>query len=909
MDGADRENMCALCGRPGVVHNDEGGFPTAAVQAGEASSGSSGTGAAALSVGAQAEISYLNGLTSVGTIAGTSFWTWNYDTPATYSSTSYAAKWGSPTPGTSGGTVTYWFDAASAWTATEKAALQSGLALWSALANINFALSSSASTANFIFYENSSGTAYENGSQWTTSVGSSLTGSHTSTGTVISIDTDVAGFGPLGASFGTYGGYPYQTFLHEIGHLIGLGHGGSYNGDVNVATQQFSAYDTRLWTIMSYIDPWTSSAKYYGSYPVTGTNWGISADGYYNRPTTPMILDIAAAQQLYGAATAGPLVGGNHVFGFNSNLASSIKAYFDFTVNTNPVITIWASGTNNTLDLSGWSNPATINLNPGTFSSAHGLTNNIGIAEGAVIDKAVGGGGNDSITGNSYDNALTGKGGSDAINGGGGNDTAVYGGFKSQYQITKNPDGSIRLVDLRSGSPDGTDTVSNVEFFQFADGTVTAASLFNAAPVVTVPNATVNASSTAAILLSGLFSASDSDGDTLVYLFYDSTVGGGRIYLNGVAQPEGNNQGFLVTAAQLSQVTFVPGPGSSDDLQVGAGDGTSFSGWKNLHINGPVNHAPVVTVPTATVNASSTAAITMSTLFSASDSDGNALSYSFKDNSTGGGHFYLNGVMQADSQAFSVASAQLSQVTYVPATASSDDLQIGASDGTLFSGWSNLHVNGPANNAPVVTVPNATVNASSTAAITMSTLFSASDSDGDTLVYLFYDATVGGGRIYLNGLAQPEGNNQGFLVTAAQLSQVTFVPGSGSSDDLQVGASDGTSFSGWKNLHINGPVNQAPVVTVPNSTVAANAGDTLQLSGLVSATDAGADTFAYLFYDSTAGGGHFEVNGSVQPANTIFGVASSQLSQVTFVAGSGTDDLLVGATDGTFSGWSSLHIV
>ncbi len=153
--------MCILCGRPELTH-DGGGFPVA-VQAGDAGSGASGGGgAAALSVGAQAQISYLNGLTSSGTVAGTSFWTWNYNTPATYNSTSYAAKWGSSTPGTSGGTVTYWFDAASAWTATEMAALQSGLALWSALANINFALATSAATANFIFYENNNGSAYEN---------------------------------------------------------------------------------------------------------------------------------------------------------------------------------------------------------------------------------------------------------------------------------------------------------------------------------------------------------------------------------------------------------------------------------------------------------------------------------------------------------------------------------------------------------------------------------------------------------------------------------------------------------------------------------------------------------------------------------------------------------------------------
>ena len=554
--------MCALCGNPGLSH-DDGGFPVA-LQAGESGSGSSsGSAVAALSVGAQAEIAFINGLTSSNLVTPTSFWTWNgwpvQTNPATYSSTSEAAKWGSTTPGTPGGTVTYWFDVASAWTATEKAALESGLALWSALGNINFSMASSASVANFIFYEGTGGSAFESSNSWSTSVGSGSTGGFFSTGTIISIDTDVAGFGPIGASFGTYGGYPYQTFLHEIGHLIGLGHGGPYNGNVNAATQQFSAYDTRLWTIMSYIDPWTTSAKYYSSYPVTGTNWGISADGYYNVPTTPGILDIAAVQQLYGLPTSGPLTGGNQVFGFNSNLAASIKAYFDFTVNTNPVVTLWASGVNNTLDLSGWSNPAIINLNPGTFSSAHGFTNNIGIAEGAVIDKAIGGGGNDSITGSSLNNTLTGKGGNDTINGNGGSDTAVYSGSKSQYQITQNPDGSIRLVDLRSGSPDGTDTVSNVEFFQFADGTYATAGLFNSAPVVTVLNANFQASSSQAIALSSLVSATDAQNDAITYLFYDSTAGGGHFEVNGVTQAAGTI--FAVMAAQLSQVTFVPGYG------------------------------------------------------------------------------------------------------------------------------------------------------------------------------------------------------------------------------------------------------------------------------------------------------------------------------------------------------------
>ena len=894
--------MCMLCGRPELAH-DGGGFP-AAVQAGDAGPGASGGGgAAALSAGAQAQISYLNGITSSGTIAGTSFWTWNYNNSATYSSISDAAKWGSTTPGTSGGTVTYWFDVASAWTATEKAALVSGLALWSALGNINFSLASSASAANFIFYEGTGGSAYESSNSWSTSVGSGSTGGFYSTGSVISIDADVPGFGPIGPSFGTYGGYPYQTLLHEIGHLIGLGHGGPYNGNVNVATQQFSAYDTRLWTIMSYINPLTTSAKYYSSYPVTGTNWGISADGYYNVPTTPMILDIAAVQQLYGVATSGPLAGGGKVFGFNSNLATSIKAYFDFTVNTNPVVTLWASGVNNTLDLSGWSNPATINLNPGTFSSAHGLTNNIGIADGAVIDKAIGGSGNDNITGSSINNTLTGKGGGDTINGGGGSDTAVYSGSKSQYQITLNGDGSIRLVDLRSGSPDGTDTVSNVEFFQFADGTFSAASLFNAAPVATAPD--YAASKGEVINASSLFSASDADGDTLTYFFLDNTSGptSGYFTVNGVVKPA--NVTFAVSAAQLAQTTFHAGTTVSDDLFVNVYDGVAWSNPKEFHVNVPPNQAPVVTV--SDYSASSGQVISASSLFTATDANNDTLLYFFLDNTSGptSGYFTVNGVVKPANVTFAVSAAQLAQTTFHAGTTGSDDLFVNVYDGVAWSNPKEFHVNvppPPPNQAPVVTVSD--YSASSGQVISASSLFTATDANNDTLLYFFLDDTSGptSGYFTVNGVVKPA--NVTFAVSAAQLAQTTFHAGTTVSDDLFVNVYDGVAWSNPKEFHVNVPPNQAPVVTV--SDYSASSGQVISASSLFTATDANNDTLLYFFLDNTSGptSGYFTVNGVVKPANVTFAVSAAQLAQTTFHAGTtGSDDLFVNVYDGV--AWSN----
>ena len=44
--------------------------------------------------------------------------------------------------------------------------------------------------------------------------------------------------------------------------------------------------------------------------------------------------------------------------------------------------------------------------------------------------------------------------------------------MSTNYQITQNADASWTVVDLRSGSPDGTDTLRNIEYLQFNDKTV-----------------------------------------------------------------------------------------------------------------------------------------------------------------------------------------------------------------------------------------------------------------------------------------------------------------------------------------------------------------------------------------------------------------------------------------------------
>jgi serralysin len=390
---------------------------------------------ATLPSGAESAVAFLSGVTSAATVAGTSYSAWNADAPATYGLTisgttnlSAAFKWGSSTlavDGTSGGNVTYWFDVPSNWTNAEQNAFVSGLNLWAAMVNITFSLASSASAANIIFQRGTGGGAATGGTVNTTTIGSGATGTP-STPQTITIDDTGTVFGPIGdpslaPSFDQNGGYVYNTIVHEIGHALGLGHGGPYNngdGLGSVPGRQFSVYDMRLWSIMSYIDPDDNTAAQFGSYPVTDTDWIVTppigvATEYFS--TTPMIIDILAMQRIYGVATSGPLTGGNLVFGFNSNIQGDVGNYYNFNINQTPIVTIWAAGGNNTIDLSGFVEDSKLNLNFNSFSSAHGLVNNIAIAPDTQIKTGITGPGDDTIIGNNSPNKLVGNGGDDTL--------------------------------------------------------------------------------------------------------------------------------------------------------------------------------------------------------------------------------------------------------------------------------------------------------------------------------------------------------------------------------------------------------------------------------------------------------------------------------------------------------------
>jgi serralysin len=279
------------------------------------------------------------------------------------------------------------------------------------------------------------------------------------------------------SGYGYYGGYGFITYMHEIGHALGLSHPGSYDASDGVVTYAADAeylQDTRRYTIMSYFDADEdgSGTDHYGS------------NGQWRYAQTPMLHDVAAAHAIYGADTTTRT--GNTTYGFNSTAGKDV---YDFTKNTNPIITIYDAGGIDTLDLSGFGSGQyggqVINLTAGSWSNVGGyMTNNLAIAYGTVIENAVGGSGNDTITGNAANNALSGGAGvdtlyggdgHDTLNGGAGNDllqggfsvdTAVFTSTLSNYTVVRN--GVTTIVQANSGT-DGRDILISAEVLDFTD--------------------------------------------------------------------------------------------------------------------------------------------------------------------------------------------------------------------------------------------------------------------------------------------------------------------------------------------------------------------------------------------------------------------------------------------------------
>lgn len=301
-------------------------------------------------------------------------------------------SWGNP----------YHWSNESAYDASQVAAAQAAMQLWSNMANITF-VEGNATTAKLAFREYNLPAGAGVTVNWTSNDDGG--GADRIAQAEVSPDDNTTGF--------TAGGYGYLTMIHEVGHSIGMKHPGNYNAGGGGASgpflTSFGLTDTRDFTVMSY-------------------NGGTYAAGT-NNPTTPMLYDIAAIQYLYGKNTT------YNVSNTTYTLSDAAK-----------VSARWDAGGVDILDASAYTGGARLDLREGESYVTQLGSNYSWNAFGANIENATGGGGNDALYGNALANLLTGNAGVDTLQGGAGSDTLV-GGAGADIYIFGNSDGSDQLND------------------------------------------------------------------------------------------------------------------------------------------------------------------------------------------------------------------------------------------------------------------------------------------------------------------------------------------------------------------------------------------------------------------------------------------------------------------------------
>jgi len=235
-------------------------------------------------------------------------------------------------------------------------------------------------------------------------------------------------------------------------------------------------------------------------------NVSLAADAYPSNGTAKLngnIVQLSGALTTSGTVT---LIASGNVIEVNNNKVKVNQQNVSlFITQYNPYTTsilnneFYGTGTN-TFTLSAaaipgpYSNTVSINLasNSFTFNSQANILNNFNsaIMIGDIAAALVGSNAANTLTGALGADFLTGGQGNDAINGGANTDTAIYTGNYADYTVAVDILGNGTVTD-NTPARDGLDTLTSIEFIQFADGTYNSAlNLFvplgppNTAPVL-----------------------------------------------------------------------------------------------------------------------------------------------------------------------------------------------------------------------------------------------------------------------------------------------------------------------------------------------------------------------------------------------------------------------------------------
>ncbi len=345
----------------------------------------------------------------------------------------------------------YFTGSTPAWTNLGTSGLNNALQAWANVANISFQQTSQPN-ADVLIWEGGPEQA-EGNYGWSYMPGDMLDQQ---------LYTVFDGTDPTWSSAGlALGGYGYITLIHELGHMLGLDHphgGGTWDAPEHFpgVTNAFDDYgqfnlNQGIWTTMGYNDGWQTQFPDH-SYNIIDFGW----------QATPMALDVAAIQHMYGANTTFHTGNDSYVLP-SSNGAGTYWSC------------LWDCGGADLISNAGSKTDCTINLNAapltgpnagGYVSWAANIVGGFTIANGVVIENATGGDGNDLLTGNGANNTLDGQAGNDTLIGGAGNDTLLGGAGNDTYTVTNAGDVVIESTSSLFGiDAGGIDLVkSSVSF-------------------------------------------------------------------------------------------------------------------------------------------------------------------------------------------------------------------------------------------------------------------------------------------------------------------------------------------------------------------------------------------------------------------------------------------------------------
>lgn len=395
--------------------------------------------------------------------------------------------------------------------ATQMAATRDAMASWGELINLSITESSAAATADIRIASSSSPAT-----AWGYWPGNSAK----------------AGDIWMGTAGGQYnnpadGNYAKLTFMHEIGHALGLVHphepvltsansnetpdtpveaicpccAGLVHGNGAVKASVFEAtpvlepqaangnsLDFGANAANNTIDAMTYSIMSYASYP--GHNRTGYINGAWDYAQTPMIRDIAAVQYLYGANFQ--TRSSDTIYSWSATTGEKfINGVGQGAPGGNKVFeTLWDGGGRDSINLSNYSSNLNVDLSPGGWvkfnTSQVANLGNGNVAPGNVamsllyqgdqrslIENAVGGSGSDIISGNIADNVLLGSTGNDTLRGNGGHDILAGGTINNELALVNmNRSALISVVPTINGF-DGDDALTGAsgnDIFVIASG-------------------------------------------------------------------------------------------------------------------------------------------------------------------------------------------------------------------------------------------------------------------------------------------------------------------------------------------------------------------------------------------------------------------------------------------------------